>query len=80
MAMRFWYRALVTFMAVMSVFCISVIAYVGFELWTMGERQQTIVAGDRLHWSNGFYEATGRLNDGVLEERIIKRLRPELPG
>ena len=78
--MRFWYRALVTFMAVMSVFCISVIAYVGFELWTMGERQQTIVAGDRLHWSNGFYEATGRLNDGVLEELIIKRLRPELPG
>lgn len=78
--MRFWYRALVTFMAVMSVFCISVLAFVGFELWAAGERQQTVLDGDRIYWNNGFYEANGILSDGVLEEIVVRRLRPELPG
>lgn len=78
--MRFWYRTMVTLIAVTSVFCLSVIAYVGFELWAAGERQQTVLSGDRIEWSNGFYEATGYLSDGVLEEMVVRRLKPALPG
>lgn len=78
--MRFWYRAMVTLIAVTSVFCISVIAYVGFELWAAGERQQTVLKDDLFQWSNGFYEATGTLTDGVLEEMVIRRMQPVLPG
>ena len=78
--MRFWYRTMVTVIAVVAVFCISVIAYVGFELWDAGERQQTVLTGDRIQWTNGFYEATGRLSDGLLEELVVRRLKPGLPG
>ena len=74
--MRKWYRAMVVFLTVSAVFCISSVAYVGFQLWYWGENQRTFADGDRIEWNNGLYEGTGILSDGVIAEMTIRRVRP----
>lgn len=70
-----WYRALVVFMTVSAVFCMTAVVYAGFELWYLAENRQTLVDGDRIEWSNGLYEGTGFLKGGVLDEMTIRRVR-----
>ena len=77
-----WYRALVTFMAVAMAICTAGMVYVGCELWQAGQTQAIDWTDDGFQWSKGLYDVSGRLEDGVLDELIVRRIRltlEELP-
>lgn len=73
-----WYRALVAFMAVAMAVCTAGMVYAGCELWQAGKTQEIRWKDDSFQWSNGMYNVSGRLDGGVLDELIVRRVRLSL--
>ena len=73
--MATWYRVLVAFMAVAMAFCTAGMVYAGCELWQAGQAQTVRWREDGFQWNNGLYDVSGRLDGGVLDELIVRRVR-----
>lgn len=73
-----WYRALVVFMATAMTLCTAGMAYAGFELWQSGRHPGLVWTDDDFCWSNGQYDVSGQMSDGVLQELTVRRARLSL--
>lgn len=73
-AMRWWYRALVAFLAAAMVLCTVGMAYACLSLWNAESGWTGERTGDAFQLTNGTYDICGTLDDGALREMNIRRV------